>query len=371
MTSTCSERAITVARVFVALALFLCATQMFARARVAEGSEDLQSLGASAQFIFHANVISFDSTEENGVEKGFAILHVDRWYKGKAEISAIRLRFRFVKFAIIDGHDCIDLHRTDSWLIFAARFSGDLFDFSDDCEGGLPMSQILSPSPRGSWDQQLQQDLIAGLRDPDSSVRLANIARLGGLKLASSAAPLHDFITSGSEIEKKWPIYAALRSGDLSVLPQVEAIVISISGPLPNRPSSRPVLTAAPQLGGAYPDPDASIALELQHIRDPRAVPTLIRILNSAKTDLVRECAGQALEEMGDPRSARAAAAALNDPSRYVRYDAIVLLWKLTKAPECAIPDGSFSDVQSAPYYERCKAWWRTVGNRMPWPRAQ
>jgi len=347
--------------------LLLCAQVAFARIPIPEGTEDLQSLG-TAPFIFHATIVSFDTTANEWSEEGFAILRVDRWYKGKVQGSAVRLRFTFSKIGFLDGHDCVDLHRSDSWLIFAKQESGDIFDFYHDCEGGLPMSPTLAAKPHGAWDQQLQQDVIAGLHDPDPAMRLANISRLGGLKLASSAAALQDFINTGSEEEKKWAIYAALRSGDLSVLPQVESIVINIERRQLHGSMAPVKLDAAPHPGSAYGDPDADIAIELQRSRDRAVVPSLIRIMQSAKTEFVRYCAWSALEEISDPRSAPAAAEALNDSSPSTRFAAIVLLWNLTKEPSCEIPNGSLPESESAPYYQRCKAWWDTTGSSIAWP---
>jgi hypothetical protein len=273
----------------VGLALLLSSLRSFARIPEPEGMEDLQWLGASAPFIFHANVVGFNTTTRNGREEGFAILTVDRSYKEKPHGFTVRLRFRYDDYSWQNGHDCIDLRRADSWLIFAVRESGDVFDFSDDCEGGLPMSSILAPNPRGTWDQELQQDLIAGLHDPDPAVRLANIARLGGLKLPSSATALHEIIDSGSSDEREWAIYAALRSRDMSVLPQVEAIVTDLNDSSPTRQGTLK-LDAAPRPGRVPSDPKAAMTLELQHVRDPKAVPELVRIMSTAKTDIARDC---------------------------------------------------------------------------------
>jgi len=106
-----------------------------------------------------------------------AILSVDRWYKGTPGNSTEQIRYAFPPIMI--GHACIDLRRSSSWLIFAHRVTPDMLEFSHDCEGGLPMSGMLAPDRTGSWAERLQQDLIAGLKDSDPAVRLANIARLG------------------------------------------------------------------------------------------------------------------------------------------------------------------------------------------------
>ncbi len=354
------------------LAILLFPSSVLARLEPPEGTEDIRYLAESASFVFHARVVSFDSVrKEYGEEDGVATLAVDRWYKGKTQPATVRLKFAYAGMsAFRDGHNCVDLHRSTSWLIFANQ-GPDFFVFSDDCKGGLPMSSMLSENPKGTWLERLQQDLIFGLQDEDPAYRLANIARLGGLKLPSSAAPLHQFIEYGTEAESKWAIYAALRSGDLSVLPRVQDIVINIDLPAEKRnaqsqpPSSQ---DAAPRHSSAYGDPESDMALELQKLRDPRAVPTLLRILGSGKTDFVRSCASSALAEIHDPGSARAVAEHLEDSDRYVRYDALVTLMRITHEPDCTFPPGT-KDPDFENYIEQCDRWWKRTGSSQPWPQ--
>ena len=278
---------------------------LWARLPIPEGTEDLCQLGNSAEFIFHAAVVSLEvSPAKVGPIPATANLLVDRWYKGKPQTAKVRLKFFSSSELGQDGHHCIDLQRTDSWLIFANQVSPGVFEFSHDCMGGLPMSALLVPFVPGAWPERLQRDLIFGLSDTNPSVRLANIARLGGLKMPSSAEPLQRFIAAGTETESKWALYAALRSGDLNVLPRVESIVIGLDEPPHNGRATDPLFRhdAAPNdHPGAYGQPEASMALELRNLRDPSAVPTLVRILRSAKRDFVRSCASQALEEMKRP----------------------------------------------------------------------
>ncbi len=340
-----------------------------ARIPIAEGTEDIRDLAESASFVFHARVVSIDlirGTPDWG--EGTANLAVDRWYKGKPRPATVRMKFLYP--GIISGHDCIDFRRTSSWLIFANQGADGSFVFSHDCEGGLPMSPILAPPTSGVWLEQLQQDLIAGLRDDDPAERLANIARLAGLKLRSSAGALHEFVEHGSEIESKWAVYAAFRLGDLSVLPEVERMVIAITetpATLRHPLSSERPLDAAPSgHGGRYAYPDIEIALEFRYLRDRHAVPALIRIAQSAKASLVRDCAMAALAEIKDPRSVPVAADHLSDPDSAIRFHALITISYVTNEPACMLPqDWKEQDVPVV--IEKCKKWWSDTGSSRPW----
>jgi HEAT repeat protein len=241
------------------------------------------------------------------------------------------------------------------------------------------MSPLLAPDSGGTWFERLQRDLIAGLNDTNPSARLANIARLGALKMLSSAEPLRRFISKGTQLESSWALYAALRSGDLSVLSRVESVVIGVSEPTNNSGAPNPESRrdAAPaNHPGVYGVPGL-IALELEHLRDPVAVPALVRILQSAKTDLVRNCASQALEEIQDPRSVPALAEALDDSSPYVRYDALTALSHLAHSSQCtpSVNEAEDSELvrqsQLARQVAQCKTWWTTTGRSLSWPPLQ
>ena len=182
--------------------LLLLPLVCWARIPRPEGTEDIPYLAESASSIFHARVINIapSDRETEWRQAGIATLAVYRWYKGDPRPSTVRLRFAYDSNSAVNGHDCVDLRRSSTWLIFANQTSPGLFEFSHDCQGGLPMASIFGPSTRKNWLQQLQQDLIAGLSDGDPAMRLANIARLGGLKLAYS--PTRFISLSSTELKR-------------------------------------------------------------------------------------------------------------------------------------------------------------------------
>ena len=329
------------------LLLFPCVS--LARIQIADGTEDVRDLFTSAEFVFHGRVVTIEPDGKNNDDSysGVAQLEVRRWYKGTPRQSTVRLRFAYDRH-FGNGHSCIDLHRSASWLIFAKQTETGLFEFSDDCYGGLPVSSILASTSHGSGIQQMQDDLVAGLKDGDSAVRVENIKRLGGLRLPSSHDALEDIIEHGIEAESKWAIYAALRAGDLSVLPKVQGIVVNLSG--------------------YRVDPDSSIALELAHLRDPRAVPTLVAVLQSASMDFARGSAVQALQAIKDPRSVPGLANRLSDPESSIRYNALVAIGYITHEPRCTLPDDWHErDGEVDRRLASCQQWWQTQGSARKW----
>jgi hypothetical protein len=343
-------------------AVLLFPIALLGRIPIQEGTEDLRNLAQPAPYVFHATVVGFETTRSSMGESGIVNLTVNRWYKGKTS-GTVRLKFTYSWLMAGNGHDCVDLRRSDSWLIFAKQSSPGILEFSHDCQGGLPMSALLADHPTGAWDQVLQLDLITGLQDSDQRFRLANIARLGGLKLVSSVESLRRFVDTGSELESKWATYAALRLGDLSVLPEVERIVTAIEIPGSRRGRTEiPEETPAPMADRtAYPSPDGAIALQLSELRDRQAVPALTRILQSAVDPMVRGCAATALAEIQDSASLSEMAEHLKSADTGVRYKALLFMERVTSQSECTVPS-SLREADFLSAAERCKAWWEQTG---------
>jgi HEAT repeats len=254
------------------------------------------------------------------------------------------LLFSFNKF-VNDGHDCINFSPYTYWLIFAHEESGRL-QLVDDCTGALTISPRLGRTlGTTDWLAQMEADFLAGLRDPDSAARIASIQRLGGLKLPSSRAALHTVIEKGGDAESKWAVYAALRTGDISVLPRVQRLLAK----------------------GDREDPESAVALRLESVDDPRAVPDLIAILESAASEFTRNSVLIALgEKLKDPRAVPTLAAHLSDPDRYARYDSLVGLLNITHEEACTLPP-EWKEEDVEPQISRCKFWWEQSGKFKSW----
>jgi hypothetical protein len=244
-----------------------------------------------------------------------------------------------------DGHDCIDFRPETYWMVFAVEKNGQM-EMIDDCEGALTISPLLGRDlGTGDWLAQMEADFLAGLNDHDSTARLSSIQRLGGLKLPSSRDALHGVIANGHEGESKWAVYAALRTGDFSVLPRVRQLLA----------------------GGDRELPESAMALQLQSVNDPVAVPDLITILQSAPGDLTRDCVLTALgEKLKDPRAVPALAAHLSDPAPSASYRALDGLKNITHEEACTLPP-QWKEQDVGPQISRCNTWWEQVGKHRNW----
>lgn len=272
-----------------------------------------------------------------------AAFHVDRWYRGKASANA-SLNFRFDPI-FSNGHNCIDFQPNSYWIVFAVEKAGHL-ELIDDCNGALTVSPLLGPDVGNTdWLAQMEADFIAGLDDSDSDARLTSIQRLGGLKLASSRAVLHRVIEQGSAEESKWAIYAALRTGDVTVLQTVKQLLAN----------------------GDHDTPERAIASELRNTTDASAVPDLIAILDGLPGELTKRAVLTALgENLKDPRAVPTLGAHLSDPDHYVQYNALVGLRNITHEEACTLP-AAWKESDVEPTILRCKSWWEQEGKHQTW----
>jgi hypothetical protein len=264
---------------------------------------DVRQLAERAPLVFRGHVltvtpITTDADPSARVES-IAKIQVDRWYRGKGPTEAL---LRFAYSGEIFGHDCIDFRPETYWTVFAVEKNGQM-EMIDDCEGALTISPLLGPYlGNADWLSQMEVDFLAGLEDHDSAARLSSIQRLGGLQLPSSRDALHRVIEKGDDAESTWAVYAALRTGDISVLPRVKQLLASGDGELPER----------------------AIGLQLRYVTDPGALPDLLAILNSAPSDLTRSCVLIALgQNLKDRRAVPTLAAHLSDAELHARYEAL------------------------------------------------
>ncbi len=334
--------------VFSSFALFLFSVQSRGRLMNPPSMADVRQLAERATLVFRGHVLTvtpFTTNAETGARvESIAKIQVDRWYRGEESTEAL-LRFAY-SGEIFGGHDCIDFRPGTYWTVFAAEKNGQM-EMIDDCEGALTISPLLGPDlGNADWPAQMEADFLAGLNDQSSAARLASIQRLGGLKLPSSRDALRRIIENGDDLlSLKWAVYAALRTGDVTVLPRVKHLLANGDSELP----------------------ESAIALQLRYVTDPVAVPDLLAILNSAPSDLTRTCVLIALgENLKDPRAVPGLAAHLSDTAVQVRYDALDGLKNITHEEACTLPrEWKEQDVE--PQISRCKIWWEQVGKLRDW----
>jgi hypothetical protein len=330
------------------LAMFLLAVQSWCRLMFPPSMADVRDLAEKAPLVFRGHVLTVTPITANtepglGVES-IAKIQVDRWYRGKGATEA-SLRFTYNYNLTVNGHDCIDFGPDTYWIVFAVEKNGQM-EMIDDCEGALTISPLLGPDLGNvDWLAQMEADFLAGLNDHDSAARLASIQRLGGLKLSSSRDALHHVVEKGDDAESKWAVFAVLRTGDVSVLPRVNQLLAK----------------------GDRELPESAIAMELQNVTDPSALPDLIAILKNAPSELTRTRVLIALgEKLKDPRAVPSLADHLSDPDLHARYDALDGLKNITHEEACTLlRDWKEQDVE--PQISRCKTWWEQFGEFRDW----
>lgn len=309
---------------------------------------DVRALAERAPLVFRGHVLTATptttSTEPGARVESMAKIQVDRWYRGKGPTEAL-LRFAYSGEIFANGHDCIDFRPGTYWVVFAIEKHGQM-EMIDDCEGALTVSPLLGPNlANADWLTQMEADFLAGLDDHDSEARQASIQRLGGLGLPSSRNALHRVIDGGNEVESKWAVYAALCTGDVSVLPRVQRLLRSDDGQLP----------------------EEAIALALQNVNDSSAVPDLIEILESAPGELTRTRVLIALgEKLKDPRAVPSLATHLSDPDLHARYVALDGLKNITHEEACTLPP-EWKEQDVEPQISLCGIWWERVGKLQNW----
>lgn len=335
--------------VLVSSVLCLSAVQLWSRLMSPPSMADVRALAEKAPIVFRGRVAKVSPFGVNPPHTialdSIADIEVDRLYRGKARTAA-SLYFAYRGLSTgINGHYCIDFQPDTYWLVFAVEKDGRL-ELIDDCEGALAISPLLGTDLKvADWPTQMEADFLAGLGDSSSAARVLSIQRLGGLKLPSSRSALHRVIETGGKDESKWAIYAALRTGDVSVLPRVKELLAL----------------------GDDDWPERAISLELQHVTDGTAAPDLIAILDSAPGEITRTSVLIALgENLKDPRAVPSLAAHLSDPDRYARYDALDGLKNITKEKACTLPP-EWREEDVEPQISRCKVWWEQVGKSRDW----
>ncbi len=309
---------------------------------------DIRYLADSSTLVFRGQVMTVTPisrvADHHMPVPSIATIRVDRWYRG-VDAPIVSLSFTFPGSLALNGHDCIDFRPDGYWIVFAVKKSNHL-EMIDDCIGALAISPLLGPNLKSAgWPAQMEADFSAGLADQDSDARLLSIQRLGGLKLPSSRDALHRVISDGSALESKWAVYAALRTGDVTVLPAVRRLLAA----------------------GEHPSPEGAIAFELRNVSDRSLAPELIAILNGSPGEITRQSALIALSEnVKDPKSAPVLAEFLSDQSANIRYLAMEGLKNITEEDACTLPS-EWAERDIDPQVKRCRDWWQQTGHLQTW----
>lgn len=340
------RRGLAIAVFTVAFTAGLLPSDLWSRLVPAPSMVDEQWLARGSGVIFKGSVIKVEPdthpvyVDEWGTEDGkpvnfnfIAVFQVDRAYRGKFPKQPV-LHFEFGHTGML-GHDCIDFQPGQYWVVFAQIKGGKMIP-ADDCLGALRVSPLLGPKlKQADWSRQMEADFIAGLADSDPAGRIFSLQRLAGLKLASSRPAIHREIEQSEREERKWAVYAALRTADVTVLPLV-----------------KDYLAATSKRGM----PEEAILFEIRRLKDPAAVPGLLNILANAPDDETRQEVLVALvDNIGDPRAIRALGESLTG------------LGKIAHAGACKISGAGDDETLFRQQVAACKAWWDASGSHESW----
>jgi hypothetical protein len=268
-----------------------------------------------------------------------ARFQVDRWYRNPEDVDAA-VHFKPYSLGAADnGHNCIDFKPGTHWLVFATNESGHL-ELVHDCSGAVRVSPLLDTAPiRTDPIALMEADFIAGLEDADPAARVISIQRLGGLKLASSRSALQHIMEIGNTDEVEWAIYAALRTGDTSVLSK-----------------ARDLLRSGNSGGGLF-----FIPLALAGVKDKSATAGLIEIADSPNKNARMSAISALGENIKAVEALPVIASHLNDPDRGVRYAVLIGMEQITHERACTIPSEATEDAVEA-QIQQCLTWWERSG---------
>jgi len=342
--------------VMISSVLSLSAIKLWSRLMLPPSMADVRALAEKAPIVFRGRVVQISPyqislypymTDTHGADS-FATIDVDRLYRGSLRGDAT-VHFKRPSPEFMDGHNCIDFQPDTYWLVFAVEKDGQKdgqLELFDDCQGALAISPLIGPRLKDfDWRAQMEADFLAGLHDDAAANRIVSIQRLGGLKLPSSQDALQRVIDRGDKDEANWAVYAALRTGDVSVLPRVKEILSA----------------------GDRNPPEPEIALELRNVSVPEAVPGLIAILTTAAGEITRSSVLTALgANIKDPRAVPILADQLSAADESSRYLALVGLRNIAHDSAC-IPSDTANEQNLESRIRRCKLWWEEKGKFQSW----
>ena len=337
----CHQRLFAVLGNLLLALAWLGSTMLWSRLEMPPSTIDLTPFISAAPRIFRGVVVDISAMQVQGLPSAaIARLKVQRWYRG---YSGPETLVRYRTESAIPGHDCIDFEPGGYWLVFATERGGYL-ELVDDCYGAVTVSPSVAPVlQRRGVVSQIEADLVAGLTDSDPEARLMSLQRLGGLKSASSRPALHKVIEHGDATEQHWATYAALRTGDTTVLSRVREMFMR----------------------GDTDVPMGHLAWELGQLTDRSAIPELIKITDSAPDSEARKYALAALgENLRASEALPAIASRLTDPVPGVRLYALHAMQAITHEPACTLPmEPHWTDDLIEPQIRQCLKWWNQTGS--------
>jgi hypothetical protein len=340
------------------LALLVCLSAgAFAYPGPLPGTEDIPKMMAASALVCKGEVVEAPTSKFSlspaGVSDLTARVRPDRCFKGSLIGSSISVLFD----GFVSGlGPSFVLHKGDYRLFFLKPQNG-AYAVVDRWFGALPVSRELGPVlASGDEMYALEQDLNAGLRDPNQELVLDSIQMLGDMKHIRSTAELTTLLDNSALLVKTYVWQALLRLKDYSVLRAVSEFFNS----QPEVPHE--LILPRDRLFEMQDE----LMREIGTIRDPETLPMLERFAVSGKGSTLRMNAIQALRAIGSPHSAPAFLAALGDANPDNGFSAMQGLLSLASPGRTDwVPTWKQFDEAPALYAAKCREWWRTEGQQM------
>ena len=278
-----------------------------------------------------------------------AIVHVDRCFKGERPASEV-VPVLFDNILPPGGGPYVVLRKGD-YRLFFLKPEEDRYVLVDDWFGQLSISRQLGATPFGDNDpmHQLEVDLKAGLNDRDHERVLDSIRMLGNMRHVQSKEELVALLHSQDQLVRTYVFEAMLRLHDYSVLPAVEQWLTAQPQPPPSLTLPRDALF----------EMQGRLAGEISMIRDPSALPILLRLLR-LPSPFARQAILQAVRAINSPQSAPFLLKMLDDPHADNAFIAMQALIELAGggAIDWVPPLPAFRENPNY-YAARCREWWQ------------
>ena len=318
------------------------------------GTENIPKLMADSALVCKGEVVeatevTFVSDPRPPHRTATAIVHVDRCFKGERPASEV-VPVLFDNILPPGGGPYVVLRKGD-YRLFFLKPEEDRYVLVDDWFGQLSISRQLGATPFGDNDpmHQLEVDLKAGLNDRDHERVLDSIRMLGNMRHVQSKEELVALLHSQDQLVRTYVFEAMLRLHDYSVLPAVEQWLTAQPQPPPSLTLPRDALF----------EMQGRLAGEISMIRDPSALPILLRLLR-LPSPFARQAILQAVRAINSPQSAPFLLKMLDDPHADNAFIAMQALIELAGggAIDWVPPLPVFRENPNY-YAARCREWWQ------------
>jgi hypothetical protein len=300
---------------------------------------DLASLTERANVIIVGQILSVSGEGQTTIDlngqptsaaTGSCLISVDHVFKGDLAMASVKVKFLKPNLPL----NIPEITQGRFGIFFVSR-TDDEFAFTEMAVPYLPAVNSIRSYAGSVLDQvtmALGQVLIAtGVEDAERNRALDALRRL---HTDLAADELREALKSASGEFRLEVARSLVARNDISGLPMVEQTLL--------KPGQLPEATLL------------NVAGSLSGLKDPRAVPTLARIVQAGPLQ-ARRPASYALRRTDSPSALRPLSQLLNDPDPEVRYNAVAGMGEITHQDEWtpAKPEFYKNEVRYLSYWRR------------------